>query len=150
MKLITIRFFLFLQLTLITLTVFSSNDTHWKNWDDQYFNQAKQQNKFVPLNLETVWCHVMPATTYKNKILYSKHGPLFMGHCFQNIKKGFISAVSAEQVIQPRLKNIKPRNHLKYKPCFSYLDIRIDAKTKKQIHPCIKRPTKKNTKRSFI
>ena len=40
---------------------------HWQPWSQDVFTQAKQQHKFVLLDLEAVWCHwchVMDATTY--------------------------------------------------------------------------------------
>jgi uncharacterized protein len=39
----------------------------WKPWSQDVFNRAKQQNKFILLDLEAVWCHwchVMDQTTY--------------------------------------------------------------------------------------
>jgi uncharacterized protein len=41
----------------------------WIGWSDSVFTQAKQENKFVLLDLEAVWCHwchVMAETTYKD------------------------------------------------------------------------------------
>jgi uncharacterized protein YyaL (SSP411 family) len=40
---------------------------HWQPWSQDVFTQAKQQHKFVLLDLEAVWCHwchVMDTTTY--------------------------------------------------------------------------------------
>jgi len=42
---------------------------NWMPWSDAVFAQAKQQNKFVLLDLEAVWCHwchVMDQTTYRD------------------------------------------------------------------------------------
>jgi uncharacterized protein len=42
---------------------------NWMTWSDAVFAQAKQQNKFVLLDLEAVWCHwchVMDQTTYRD------------------------------------------------------------------------------------
>ena len=39
----------------------------WQAWNDRLFQQARQQGKFVLLDLEAVWCHwchVMDQTTY--------------------------------------------------------------------------------------
>jgi uncharacterized protein len=41
----------------------------WREWSDGVFAQAKQQHKFVLLDLEAVWCHwchVMDETTYRD------------------------------------------------------------------------------------
>jgi uncharacterized protein len=53
---------------------------NWQPWSDEVFAQAKQQNRFVLLDLEAVWCHwchVMDTTTYSNpavvKVLQSKY-----------------------------------------------------------------------------
>ena len=46
----------------------SGADTiHWVEWSPAVFEQARQQNRFVLLDLEAVWCHwchVMDDTTY--------------------------------------------------------------------------------------
>ena len=42
---------------------------HWVPWSDAVFAQARQQHKFVLLDLEAVWCHwchVMDDVTYKD------------------------------------------------------------------------------------
>ena len=42
---------------------------HWVPWSDSVFAQARQQHKFVLLDLEAVWCHwchVMDDVTYKD------------------------------------------------------------------------------------
>lgn len=42
---------------------------HWEPWSDQAFATARQQHKFVLLDLEAVWCHwchVMDDVTYKD------------------------------------------------------------------------------------
>jgi uncharacterized protein YyaL (SSP411 family) len=44
-----------------------ASDLHWQPWSDQVFAQAKQEHKFVLLDLEAVWCHwchVMDDVTY--------------------------------------------------------------------------------------
>jgi uncharacterized protein YyaL (SSP411 family) len=53
---------------------------HWQPWSDAAFAQAKQQHKFVMLDLEAVWCHwchVMDDITYKDpaviKLLNAKY-----------------------------------------------------------------------------
>jgi len=53
---------------------------HWQPWSDAAFTQAKQQHKFVMLDLEAVWCHwchVMDDITYKDpaviKLLNAKY-----------------------------------------------------------------------------
>ena len=46
------------------------DELHWKGWSDDLFQQAKQQDKFVILDLEAIWCHwchVMEETTYKDE-----------------------------------------------------------------------------------
>ncbi|WP_263379240.1 DUF255 domain-containing protein [Granulicella paludicola] len=52
----------------------------WQPWSQDVFTQAKQQHKFVLLDLEAVWCHwchVMDAETYSNpaviKLLNDKY-----------------------------------------------------------------------------
>lgn len=45
---------------------------HWQPWSDAAFAQARQQHKFVLLDLEAVWCHwchVMDDITYKDPIV---------------------------------------------------------------------------------
>jgi uncharacterized protein YyaL (SSP411 family) len=40
---------------------------HWVSWSDAVFQQAREEHKFVLLDLEAVWCHwchVMDAVTY--------------------------------------------------------------------------------------
>ena len=42
---------------------------NWLPWSDAVFSQAKQENKFVLLDLEAIWCHwchVMDVTTYRD------------------------------------------------------------------------------------
>ena len=42
---------------------------HWQPWSDSAFTQARQDHKFVLLDLEAVWCHwchVMDDVTYKD------------------------------------------------------------------------------------
>jgi uncharacterized protein YyaL (SSP411 family) len=42
---------------------------HWQPWSDSAFAQARQQHKFVLLDLEAVWCHwchVMDDVTYRD------------------------------------------------------------------------------------
>ncbi|MDZ4833095.1 MAG: DUF255 domain-containing protein [Candidatus Melainabacteria bacterium] len=45
----------------------SPNGLVWEKWDDKLFDRAKQEQKFVLLDLEAVWCHwchVMDEKTY--------------------------------------------------------------------------------------
>src|SRR5580704_2184311 len=45
---------------------------HWQPWSDDAFAQARQQHKFVLLDLEAVWCHwchVMDDITYKDPVV---------------------------------------------------------------------------------
>ncbi len=59
-------------LTLLALAISASAaepDLKWMPWSDAVFAQAKQENRFVLLDLEAVWCHwchVMDATTYRD------------------------------------------------------------------------------------
>jgi uncharacterized protein YyaL (SSP411 family) len=42
---------------------------HWREFDKSSFELAKQQNKFIILDLVAVWCHwchVMDKTTYSD------------------------------------------------------------------------------------
>src|SRR5437660_12920090 len=46
-----------------------STALQWVPWSDGIFAQAKQEKRFVLLDLEAVWCHwchVMDETTYKD------------------------------------------------------------------------------------
>jgi len=45
----------------------ASQELHWQDWSDDLFGQAQQQDRFVILDLEAIWCHVMEETTYKDK-----------------------------------------------------------------------------------
>lgn len=43
------------------------NDVVWDTWSEKVFEKAKNENKFVILDLEAIWCHwchVMKTTTY--------------------------------------------------------------------------------------
>src|SRR5260370_13849470 len=43
-----------------------SNQLQWLSWSDEVFSRAKHEQRFVILDLETVWCHwchVMHGTT---------------------------------------------------------------------------------------
>ncbi len=45
---------------------------HWQPWSDGAFAQARQQHKFVLLDLEAVWCHwchVMDDVTYRDPVV---------------------------------------------------------------------------------
>ncbi len=49
--------------------VAQQSSLHWQPWSDAAFAQARQQHKFVLLDLEAVWCHwchVMDDITYKD------------------------------------------------------------------------------------
>ena len=53
---------------------------HWQPWSDAAFAEARQQHKFVLLDLEAVWCHwchVMDDVTYRDpaviKLLNAKY-----------------------------------------------------------------------------
>jgi uncharacterized protein len=80
------RLIAFCLLVLATLPVSAQGSEekpgtlNWQPWSDEVFAQAKQQNRFVLLDLEAVWCHwchVMDTTTYSNpaviKVLQSKY-----------------------------------------------------------------------------
>jgi len=46
----------------------------WQPWSDAVFTQAKQQKRFVLLDLEAVWCHwchVMDENTYSDPAVIS-------------------------------------------------------------------------------
>lgn len=72
LKLITLfLFFIGLSLT-SSLNASTENQLlNWQHvWKDNLFDQAKEQNRFIILDLEAVWCHwchVMEETTYKDK-----------------------------------------------------------------------------------
>ena len=64
-----------LPITLALLTIGASlhaaseTGLTWNPWTPNIFARAKQENKFVLLDLEAVWCHwchVMDETTYKD------------------------------------------------------------------------------------
>jgi uncharacterized protein YyaL (SSP411 family) len=45
---------------------------HWQPWSDSAFAEARQQHKFVLLDLEAVWCHwchVMDDVTYRDPVV---------------------------------------------------------------------------------
>ena len=57
------------SLTLAASTATNQHLLKWKNWDASAFAAAKQENKFILLDLEAVWCHwchVMDQETYSN------------------------------------------------------------------------------------
>lgn len=48
----------------------SAGQVVWHKWDDELFERARKENKFVLLDLEAVWCHwchVMDHDTYTDK-----------------------------------------------------------------------------------
>lgn len=52
-----------------SIVVAQQASLHWQPWSDAAFAQARQQHKFVLLDLEAVWCHwchVMDDITYKD------------------------------------------------------------------------------------
>lgn len=58
----------------------TSPSLQWQSWSNDVFAQARQEHRFVLLDLEAVWCHwchVMNANTYSNpsviKVLQSKY-----------------------------------------------------------------------------
>jgi uncharacterized protein len=55
-----------------------SGKLNWLSWLDAVFSQAKNEQRFVLLDLEAVWCHwchVMDVTTYRDpKVLALLHG----------------------------------------------------------------------------
>lgn len=65
----------FLLLSLISLPLWSAqakpdDELHWQGWSSDLFDRAQQQNRFVILDLEAIWCHwchVMEETTYRDK-----------------------------------------------------------------------------------
>src|SRR5712691_1376042 len=52
----------------------------WQPWSDAAFEQARREKKFILLDLEAVWCHVMDETTYKTPeviaLIQSKYIPV--------------------------------------------------------------------------
>jgi len=58
-----------LLLSLFLVFGLSAAELDWKPWTVDVFARAKQENKFVLLDLEAIWCHwchVMDETTYKD------------------------------------------------------------------------------------
>jgi uncharacterized protein len=56
-------------LLLSAISLSASAQLHWQPWSDSAFTQARQQHKFVLLDLEAVWCHwchVMDEDTYRD------------------------------------------------------------------------------------
>lgn len=50
-------------------SIAQQSSLHWQPWSDAAFAEARQQHKFVLLDLEAVWCHwchVMDDITYKD------------------------------------------------------------------------------------
>ena len=63
---------LFLALATCAMAQPQPATLHWQPWSDAAFAQAKQQHKFVLLDLEAVWCHwchVMDDITYKDPVV---------------------------------------------------------------------------------
>ena len=62
----------FLLIALFPLAVGAGHgegDVQWQDWSQAAFRQAKQDNRFVILDLQAVWCHwchVMDDTTYRD------------------------------------------------------------------------------------
>ncbi len=55
--------------SLSLLPLSGADEIQWQSWTDRVFEQARQEKKFVFLDLEAVWCHwchVMDATTYRD------------------------------------------------------------------------------------
>ncbi len=80
-----------LLLVLMTVPVQSSpvfanekaSGPEWSSWDAQLFKKAKEENRFVILDLKAVWCHwchVMEETTYQDpkvlELLRSRYIPV--------------------------------------------------------------------------
>jgi uncharacterized protein len=62
-----LEFFAVFLTLLFCLKLQGANEIHWQPWSDSIFEQAKQQNRFVLLDLGTGWCHwchVMEEITY--------------------------------------------------------------------------------------
>jgi uncharacterized protein YyaL (SSP411 family) len=54
---------------LLSVRPVSGNEIEWQPWSDSVFAQAKQEGRFVLLDLGTGWCHwchVMEAVTYRD------------------------------------------------------------------------------------
>jgi uncharacterized protein YyaL (SSP411 family) len=57
---------------LTTALTASAQQLHWQPWSDAAFTQARDQHKFVLLDLEAVWCHwchVMDDQTYSDPVV---------------------------------------------------------------------------------
>src|SRR6201981_86752 len=53
----------------VCLKLEGAEEIQWKAWSDSIFAQAKEQGRFVLLDLGTGWCHwchVMEAVTYRD------------------------------------------------------------------------------------
>jgi uncharacterized protein YyaL (SSP411 family) len=68
---------------LLGLTVAPAEEIRWQPWSDSVFSQAKQQGRFVLLDLGTGWCHwchVMEEVTYADpaviKLIQSHYLPV--------------------------------------------------------------------------
>ena len=68
---------------LLWLTVARAEEIRWQPWSDSVFSQAKQQGRFVLLDLGTGWCHwchVMEEVTYADpaviKLIQSHYLPV--------------------------------------------------------------------------
>ncbi len=82
-SILALAFLLFSQFHGITLAAEKEAGPSWANWDNQLFKKAKDENRFVILDLKAVWCHwchVMEETTYKDakvlELLNSKYIPV--------------------------------------------------------------------------
>src|SRR5438132_12872974 len=64
-----VRVFTLLTAILLTVPSAQANEIEWQPWSDSVFAQAKQEGRFVLLDLGTGWCHwchVMEEVTYRD------------------------------------------------------------------------------------
>src|ERR1700752_3321795 len=58
-----------------------ANEIRWQSWSDSIFNEARQQGRFVLLDLGTGWCHwchVMEEVTYRDPAVIGLVGSRYL------------------------------------------------------------------------
>lgn len=94
-KILLSLLFLMMSHATAAQTAGNATDPVWEDWSDALMERARQENKFVLLDLEAIWCHwchVMAATTY--------HDPAVV----KLLKSNYIT-VRVDQDSRPDLSN---------------------------------------------
>ena len=86
---------LLVSLYVLGFSVSHANEPQWKSWSEETLAQAKQQERFVLLDLTAKWCQFckkMEQTTYKDPAVIDE------------LKKNYI-AIKADEEEYPELAN---------------------------------------------